>query len=367
MSGDSNNIIILAHDLDAAQATFEHLLNEQTGSEQTVKLQLADEHSYPYSVIRILDVRHPRSGHTRYYLKRVIAGPMQEERTRERLKTEADFLALLNNKMPNEIVQLAACLPEYMAVITQECRGTLFNKQINVNPLTRFTRQYRKSVTKTSAVCGDWLHRFHGITSAPSQDLGDWLEFLAGEAEWREPQLTKLDPANRNLYQQTVKKLDSDLKEISSIGVKCMLHGDFAPHNIFSSGDSIQVLDFSSVREGHPSLDMINYIGKIATLRENPFIAAGIVRDMCMQFCSRYGPVELPDKGLLTLLIVLQCIKRLLVLHQCASKLRRYIHRDSIKWYLTYLYAYQDENRQGDLLKKGPWPFLELNRFFVTS
>jgi serine/threonine protein kinase len=352
-------------DLDSVQDALGSALRSRLRGEGEPRLIRSEDASFPYSRVRHL--RFDQSGaRVDIFLKRVVPSHGPLERVKSRLKREAELLSQLGQQMPGRVVPFVALFIDQLTLVTEGCRGDQFDHLLVGSPISVWWPQSRRRLIKISTGCGAWLERFHSLTRDPYGDLGEWLEFQSGEAEWRARQLTDLDPRNSGLYQGCAKKLDSELSACRLPGLGCTTHGDYAPHNIFvDEDDQIQVLDFFAAQRGHPLADVVNYIAKIACFAESPLFPKTTARALCEAFLAGYRKLHPSEHQVLRLLLVLQTLKRMLVLRSRRTGRAMALVADPCRdWYAPYLESYLSTGSR-DASTTWPWPFVEPVRLRV--
>ena len=316
---------------------------------------------FPYSTIRIVQVELANFSIERFYLKRVTTAEKNKSEIALMLSREEKLLRYLNQEMPGEVVELIGVFTEQQIIVTRECPGQPLDTILNKRRfwwLKQFTNN--NSDHDVALLCGQWLSRFHTLTRAPNADLSSWHDYLSGEMQWRIDSLSRLLPQFHKLFEQTLIKYDTELQSLSTSDSSCSYHGDFAPHNIFFDGNHIRVIDFYGARSGHYLMDIVNFIGSVASRAENHLYPKRSIEKFCERFILGYRTTLREDTELLILLLVLQSIKRLLVLamNQPQQKRGQDIP-DSLLGNINYLRRYLENDKSA--LLKGPWLRLDMS------
>ena len=356
----NNSTPRVVSDLDIAQTELKGLLQGRNAMALAADVLISRTQVLPYSVVRfvrfkcahdVLDV----------FLKRVVPGDGNVALARSRLMTEAEVLRDLGERMPGQAAPLFAVFPDQLVLATAACNGQQMDAVVCRGGISQLSPAVRARFENISEACGRWLRRFHELTREPAIDLRAWLRYERGEVSWRVALLERLDPANALLYRESGEKLRSELADCSLPLNGCRLHGDFAPHNIFVEGTTgIQVLDFYASRPGHPLHDLVNFIGKICGLAESPTFSAENSRRACVALLKGYGPIRSEERTIARQLIVLQAIKRLLVIVDArrGGGLRARLNTKK-GWYESFLARYVSPD-EGGTSSFTPWPFLDL-------
>lgn len=352
----------VANDLDSAEtALAEHLQMEQA-AHIPVKLKILRQESYPYSVVRMVKAEGSGLGQNTYYIKRLLVQEQRRKRAADQCRKEAQLLAVLKDRMPAEVVEFVLANPERLITITRACTGVKFSELFRGYFLRQHLGTYKRKLVHISAHCGDWLRRFHATTNATGESLADWIDYQCGEAEWRADELSILDPGNKLFYERIARNLEKDFKRLALPPRSSMIHRDFAPHNIFVNPTHIQVLDFTDTQQGHGAMDVVNFIASLASRCEHRLVTIKLAKTMCAEFLGSYGGLSEEDRQLYKLLLVLQSLKRLLVLHQRENAgFWSRISQNGMRWHLTYLELFIEITGRNEALLAGPWPFLDLN------
>ena len=267
----------------------------------------------------------------------------------------------LGERMPGQAAPFLAVFPDQLVLATEACNGQQMDAVFCRGGISQPSRAARARLENTSEACGRWLRRFHDLTREPATDLRAWLQYERGEVSWRIALLERLDPARASLYRESGEKLRSELATCALPPNGCRLHGDFAPHNIFVEGPTaIQVLDFYASRPGYPLHDLVNFIGKICGLAESPTFSAENSRRACLALLKGYGPIRAEERSIARQLIVLQAIKRLLVIVDArrGGGLRARLNTKK-GWYEGFLVRYVSAD-DAESSSFTPWPFLDL-------
>ena len=364
MSTRSNNYTDdLACDLTLARQSLVEHLRIKAGNQEPVKLNIISQKSYPYSVICVVEAISSGSIVGRYYIKRLLLRAGGRAGAERQCIQEARLLRKLNDRMPSETVELALVMPEQLIMITAECAGMSFSRMLRWYSIRCFQKPYQQQLVDNSARCGDWLRRFHTVSKTEKEGFRGWTNFLCGEVDWRVKELSMHDPENKATYAAVADKLKRDLKRLPLSPGTSMIHRDFAPHNIFVDEDHIQVLDFSDVQDGHGLMDVINYIASLASRCEYRLVSAKLVHKMCVVFIQTYGGISDDDVDMFNLLLLLQSLKRLLVLYQSQGALLwDSIIKSGKAWHYEFLSAYINDAHDTKKLLEGPWPFMDLNQ-----
>ncbi|MEZ0174969.1 MAG: phosphotransferase [Candidatus Reddybacter sp.] len=318
----------------------------------------------PYSSIRVLQVANPPGPAIDIFLKRITIPGKEQSIIKEALIRETHLLEKLNKYLPEESVELIASFPEQQTIATKGCAGNSIDELINAHQFWWQPGLKSKAQRQRLAqLCGDWLKRFHALTEQNDQLLKPWYDYLNGEMDWRTQALQQGQTRHASLYRKVADKFYSDLREQEQYAPTNIYHGDFAPHNIFDNQHKITVIDFFGAQTGSKLMDLINFIASIASRGENPLYPKGRISTFCQQFIAAYNLAPNTQDSLAAPLLVLQSVKRLLVLKNTTPHRidQQYSHRRSTHWHHQYLENYFKGN--DSLVAKGPWPFLDLSTF----
>ena len=316
----------------------------------------------PYSSIRVLQVANPPGPSIEVFLKRITIPGKEQNIIKEALIRETRLLEKLNRHLPEESVELIASFPEHQTIATRACSGQPVDKLINSYPFWWQTGlRHNTQRQRLAQLCGDWLKRYHALTEQHEQHIKPWYDYLCGEMDWRIQALKQGRTQHSSLYSQVAERFYSDLSEQEQYGTTNIYHGDFAPHNIFDNQKKISVIDFFGAQTGNKLMDLLNFIAAIASRAESPLYPKGRINTFCQQFIAAYDPSVNIQDTLAVPLLILQTVKRLLVLQN--NKPRRadhkLAHQRSMHWHHQYLGSYLKD--QYPLITKGPWPFLDLS------
>ena len=318
--------------------------------------------SYPYSVIRTVRYLNKQNELTTLYIKRITIPNKEPNIVEQALLKEDRLLRILNKDMAGETVEHIATFPEQQSIVTKECPGTPTDLLLNRYSFWWMnTRQKQVLRNNIPALCGSWLKRFHSFTEEKDLPLTPWYDYLSGEIIWRTRMLKAMKPSYSKLLESCSKQFREELKELESSGLTHLYHGDFAPHNIFYSNQKIRVIDFYGAKVGHALMDLINFIASIAIRLESPFYPHWRVRNFCTQFLTHYGSIPAIDPRLPVLLLILQSVKRLLVIAQnsASGSVPPLVAYSTERQYISYLENYRQNNEKA--LKIGPWRCLDLS------
>lgn len=362
MSLTKEKISDVNNDLDLVQNTLlKKVIRDKFKDCDYNNIQFIKSMTYPYSSIRIVKFTDEKGNPVILFIKRITTPKKKLADVREKLEHEASLLQLLNKEMSGEAVELIGIFPEQQTIVTKECTGSAIDTHINA-----YTFWWKNDVAqknsrdKLALLCGSWLKRYHQTTGQQNKDLEPWYDYLSGEMLWRARTLKERLPEHSKLFQEISETFRAKLKGIQQQGYTCTYHGDFSGHNIFHDEGVIKVIDFYDAKPGHPLIDLINFIASLAYRSENPLYPKQRIRVFCHNFLKGYGKMLGRNDELASLILLLQSIKRLLVLEsnmptRLDSKTIR--HRASCR-HIQYLEDYLLEKNNAHAL--GPWPFLNL-------
>lgn len=325
------------------------------------KLTFVENLSQPYSAIRVIQFQDESNNPVTLYLKRITIPNKKIATVKESLLNETSLLQKINTAMKGATAEHIAVFPEQQIIVTKKCPGLPVDSIINTygfwwrNNISK--KIYRDNIP---ALCGNWLKRFHIATGEENQDLTPWYNYLSGEMIWRTRILKERLPKHSELFENISDSFTNELRKIKTQGYLCTYHGDFAPHNIFYDEGKIRVIDFYGARVGHPLIDIINFIASIVCRAESPLYPKSRVKKFCQQFFTAYGQGFDKSTALAPLILLLQSMKRVLVLSSdTPTRLdRKLITQHAMHQHISYLKDYLQENNNAH--KNGPWAFLDL-------
>jgi len=362
MPSETDKLTDAINDLDVVEnSLLPSVLQTHFSYTDKVSLKTIKTTTYPYSVIRTIRHLNKQKKPSTLYLKRITIPNKESIIVQQALLKEDNLLRKLNKEMSEETVELIATFPEQQTIVTKECLGTPTDLLLNPYRFWWQSSSQKQALRNNlPALCGDWLKRFHSLTEQKEQELASWHNYLSGEMIWRIRLLKELKSGYSKLFDDCSEQFTDELKQLEISGLTHSYHGDFAPHNIFYSDQKIKVIDFYGAREGHALMDLINFIASIATRSENLLYPHWRIRKFCEQFLNAYGIVPAFDPKLLALLLVLQSIKRLLVLAQYSTSgaVPSLIAHRAEQQQILYIENYQQQNEKA--LKTGPWRSLDL-------
>ena len=315
----------------------------------------------PYSSIRIVKFSDGKGNPVILFIKRITIPKKKLGDVREKLMSEASLLQLLNKEMSGEAAELVEIFPEQQIIVTKKCSGSAIDTLMNDYTFWwKNTLAQKESRDKLALLCGGWLKRYHLTTGQHNKDLEPWYDYLSGEMLWRARTLKERLPEHSQLFQDISEIFRDQLKDIKYLGYACTYHGDFSGHNIFYDEDSIKVIDFYDAKIGHPFIDLINFIASLAYRSENPLYPKDRIESFCHSFLKGYGEMLERNNELASLMLLLQSIKRLLVLEsRMPTRVdRMIIGRRASCQHIQYLKDYLLEKNNTRAL--GPWAFLNL-------
>ncbi len=367
MTTNGQNNHQITSDLDLVQVALPNILQETLSLPTSPTLTVVKESIYPYSQIRIVELKNNSGINRRFYLKRINFPNKDRSLIENNIVQEENILLSLNKEMPKESVQLIAAFPSYCTIVTEECVGKSLDSIINSYRFWWLPQFNNETSENLPYLCGNWLQRFHAITLESSCNLRPWYNFISGEMNWRTRQLSKMLPDYGNLFETCDESFEQDLNILEENGPSHVYHADFAPHNIFIRNKKIQTIDFSGIMRGHGILDVINFLSSIASRSENPLFPKGKNRQFCKAFLDGYGPINLPDPRISNLLFVLQSVKRLVVLtnfQTSSNSANALIYRKHMEQYLNHLKAYV---KSANMLAtdSAPWLYHYLAKYLV--
>jgi hypothetical protein len=330
-------------DLDYVQSALPEVLKDNPRVSQNSPMKLIRETAYPYSRIRVVEFQGASRDKRRLYLKRVSIPNRQPRIISKLIAREQAFLQKLNRLMPEESVKLITAFPEYCTMVTEECAGEALDSSIGSRIYSVFPSLNGSRNEQLFFQCGDWLRRFHATFRKEHSNLRPWYDYLSGEMIWRIKLLKKELPAHNDLLNVCNHRFSEDLGALETKGTSHIYHADFAPHNIFLNNDRLQVIDFFGIKRGHGILDIINFLFSIAPKLENPLRPKKQYKRFCRAFLSGYGSIDLPDPGVPDLILLLQSVKRLLVLASFANTGnlgRTFIARRNMNMHIAHLKLY---------------------------
>jgi len=349
-------------DLDCVQSKLPSILCHRFNISHLPSLHLVEETAYPYSRMRVIEFKTDSALSKRLYLKRIAAPDAGAYIPETIVAREEKFLIQLNKKMPHESVHLVAAFPEYCTTVTEECGGQLLGSIIHSSPYWGLRSSDSCRNEELYYLCGKWLRKFHNCSKQERSNLRPWYNYLSGEMIWRIKQLSEDLPKHEYLLNSCNQRFLDDLDSLEPNGVSHMYHGDFAPHNIFVSNETIQTIDFSGIKRGHGISDVINFLSSISPQPENLLPPRAFFRRFCQAFLAGYGPIDLPDPRISDLLLALQSVKRLFVLTQTQKNcgyLKALLASRSANLHLSHLQSYIAKSN-GNAISHGPWPYLYL-------
>ncbi|MEZ0186521.1 MAG: phosphotransferase [Candidatus Reddybacter sp.] len=343
----------------------ENLLPKVLGAEfknsEYNKLKIVENLSQPYSAIRVIQFQDESNNPVTLYLKRITIPNKKIATVKESLLNETSLLQKINTAMKGATAEHIAVFPEQQIIVTKKCPGLPVDSIINTYGFWwRNDKPQNIRRNNIPALCGNWLKRFHMATGEANQDLTPWYDYLSGEMIWRTRILKERLPKHSELFENISDSFTNELRQIKTQGYLCTYHGDFAPHNIFYAENKIRVIDFYDAKTGHPIIDLINFVASIAYRSESPLYQKPKIKDFCDSFLKAYGKLLNTNTEITSLILLLQSIKRLLVLeNNIPTRLdTRVMRYRASKQHMQYLEDYLLERNNARAL--GPWPFLNL-------
>jgi len=326
------------------------------------KLTLVENLNQPYSTIRVIQFQDEHNNPVTLYLKRITIPNKKIATVKESLLNETSLLQKVDTKMKGATAEHIGVFPEQQIIVTKKCPGLPVDSIINTYGFWwKNNLRHNTHSDNIPALCGNWLKRFHRVTGEENQDLAAWYSYLSGEMIWRTRILKERLPRYSELFKEISDNFTNELKHIQSMGYLCTYHGDFAPHNIFYGEEKIRVIDFYGARMGHPLIDKINFIASIACRAESPLYPKSRIKIFCQQFLTAYGQTLDKSTELIPLILLLQSIKRVIVLSSNIPTRPdgRLINQSAIHRHISYLKDYLQEKNNAK--KLGPWAFLDLS------
>lgn len=157
-----------------------------------------------------------------------------------------------------------ALLPEFMALITKECKGRLFNSYLKRQiPLLSQGR-----IQEHCFNIGIWLRKFHECFKVK--------DYPGSEKDL----LTRKFKEKYGHY---------PAKEMNYI-TNC--HNDYSPRNIFVGRGSVEVIDYVGVEKGFPEEDISFFINYVLNAKFNLLYPSSLKKRMIVSFRRGYDVGE---------------------------------------------------------------------------
>ena len=335
-------------------------INSKWQDLKTVKNQ-----NCPYSSIRIVEFLDEENSVVTLFLKRITMPNRTTATIKKALHNETTLLEKMKSGMQGAAVELIETFPEQQVIVTKKCPGEPIDSSINAYGFWWKNNAYHNSYRESIAgQCGTWLKQYHTLTGKKEEDLRPWYNYLTGEMTWRNRALNEQLPQYEALFNEVADYFISGLQGISDQGYSCTYHGDFSPHNIFYDGSKVRVIDFFDAKTGHPIIDQINFIASIASRAESPLYPKSRIKTFCHKFLMGYGQGFDKNTELVSLMLLLQSVKRLLVLanNRPTRPDKLLINKAAISLYINHM-ADHIKNRK-NARQIGPWPFINLAMLF---
>jgi len=155
-------------------------------------------------------------------------------------------------------------LPEFRALISRECSGSLFN-----NYLQRQLPMLRKlEILMACFNCGVWLRKFHEL--------------------FRDDSLSNSD---REKYMKQFKE-KYHRYPCSEMDCITLCHNDYSPRNIFVAENLVEVIDFVGVEKGFPEQDILFFCNYISKARFNFLYSISFKKQMIDFFYNGYKSIK---------------------------------------------------------------------------
>jgi glycosyltransferase involved in cell wall biosynthesis len=179
-----------------------------------------------------------------------------------------------------------ALIPERAAVVTEYCPGVRLDRLLRYQALPNL-KSTATDLTRTFESVGNWLARFHSVTSNGRSGANALLrlrnEFASDLSVCR-----KL-PFEGALLDKVKNQFERDFNILAqNHGPVVNEHCDFGPHNVFVDGDEVTVIDFEGVRDGFTYSDLAYFVCLIE-LMPSRHLTARQKTDLRNAFLIGYG------------------------------------------------------------------------------
>lgn len=324
--------------------------------------------NYPYSTIRIVEFLDEKNSVVKLFLKRITIPNRTTPNIKKSIHNETTLLQQMSNEMAGQAVEIIESFPDQQVIVTKQCPGAAIDSAINAYGFWWKSNPHHNAYRDDIATrCGRWLKQYHTLTGRNGEDLTPWYNYLSGEMTWRHRALKEQLPEYAKLFDKVSDYFSNKLQHIENQGYSCIYHGDFSPHNIFYDKEKIRVIDFFDAKTGHPVIDQINFIASLASRAESPLYSKSRINKFCNSFLIAYGQSFDKNDELVSLVLLLQSVKRLLVLtnNEISRPDKKMINKAAICLHINYL---QDQIKEsGDTRQPGPWPFINIAMLFNNS